>query len=260
MISSSLDVFSVDNLHISVYKGIDFLGYYIKPRYTLIRRRVLRKYEKIIQEYIPFSFQLKYPFYRKQFNSDIVRYREFQSRINSYLAHFHYADTYRLRLDLERRIREYKYCISLSKEYIRIPRCLCRFNKFQHQIQYFSRLFPSHLLLIQVGKYYELYGEGVVQVANQFYLKPRDRGSLTTYGFPIKKTNYAKNWLQNIIRYCNQSYMSYCIITQSDEIVEHVKIRMPIFQQKQIHPIQLDLFDQSAMSQNQYQRRNYHVS
>lgn len=104
----------------------------------------------------------------------------------------------------------------------------------------------------------ELYGEGFAEVAKHFQLKVKYRGILTTYGFPIKKTKYAKNWLRKVVRYCNQNYTSYIIFTQSDQIVEHVKIRMPIFRQTQIHPIQLELFYNSQISTNK--RRNKNVS
>jgi hypothetical protein len=37
-------------LLISVYKGIDFLGYFIKPSHTLVRRRVVKNLNKKILE------------------------------------------------------------------------------------------------------------------------------------------------------------------------------------------------------------------
>ena len=242
----------------SVYKGIDFLGYFIKPRYTLVRRRVLKNYEKVIRDNLPLSFQLEYPYCRKQYLSDLNYYKEFQSRVSSYLAHFCYADTYRIRQNLEKKIKEYQHAMILQKDYIRIPRCLSRFTKFRYQNGYYLKQFPRHLLIVQIGKYYELYGEGFAEVAKHFQLKVKYRGILTTYGFPIKKTKYAKNWLRKVVRYCNQNYTSYIIFTQSDQIVEHVKIRMPIFRQTQIHPIQLELFYNSQISTNK--RRNKNVS
>ncbi len=106
--------------------------------------------------------------------------------------------------------------------------------------------------------YYELYGEGIAEVAKYFQMKPKYRGNLKTFGFPIKKTKYAKNWLNQVVRFCNQTYTSYVIFTQSDEIVENVKIRMPVFRQTQIHPIQLELFYNSQIPTNK--RRNKNVS
>jgi hypothetical protein len=244
----------------SVYKGIDFLGYFIKPRYTLVRRRVLQNYEKIVRDYLPLSFQLEYPFYRKRFPSDLGFYREFQARVNSYLAHFQHADSYRLRQNLEKKIKEYQYAIFLPNDYIRVPRLLSRFSRLRYQIRYYLKQFPKHLLIVQIGKYYEFYGEGFEEVAEYFQLKPRYRGNLITYGFPIQKTKYAKNWLKAVIRYCNQTYKSYILLTESDEIVEHVKIRMPIFRQTQVHPIQLELFSNSKIFTKQNKRRNKNVS
>jgi retron-type reverse transcriptase len=240
----------------SVYKGIDFLGYFIKPRYTLVRRRVLKNYENVIREYLPVSFQLEHPFYRKQYISDLHYYKKFQSRVNSYLAHFQHADSFKLRQDLEKKIKEYQYAMILQKDYIRIPRSLSRFSKFRYQIRYYLKQFPNHLLIVQIGKYYELYGEGFAEVSKHFQLKPKYRGSLFTFGFPVKKTKYAKNWLRQIVSYCNKSYTSYVLFTQSDEIVENMKIRMPIFRQTQIHPIQLELFDNSKIFLKQNKRRN----
>ncbi len=239
----------------SVYKGIDFLGYYIKPGYTLIRRRVLKNYEKILKKYLPISFELDFPYYKKQFQPDLAYYKEFQSRANSYLAHFQYADSFRLRQDLEKKIKEYSYVLNLQKGYIRIPRSLSRFSRFSHQMRYFLKQFPNHLLIVRVGKFYELYGKDFDIIAKHFDFKFRYRGSLITCGFPIKKSKYAKNWLRKVVSYCDKNYTSYILFTQRDDMAENIKIRMPIFQQKQIHPIQLELFYNSQIFKKHNKRR-----
>ena len=60
-------------------RGIDFLGYFIKPDYTLVRRKVVSRF--------------KDKMYRLE-NPDI---KELLATANSYFGHFIHANSYRLR-------------------------------------------------------------------------------------------------------------------------------------------------------------------
>lgn len=71
-----------------VNKGIDTLGYLIKPTHILVRKRVVKNFKKKL-----FQFQRDLP-------SNKVKLDFILSSINSYYAHFRHADSYKLRKHL----------------------------------------------------------------------------------------------------------------------------------------------------------------
>lgn len=62
-----------------VQRGIDFLGYYIKPKYSLVRRKVVARFK------------------RKLYNLKNQSVKEILPAINSYYGHFIHADSYNLK-------------------------------------------------------------------------------------------------------------------------------------------------------------------
>jgi RNA-directed DNA polymerase len=68
----------------AIDKGIDFLGYFIKPLYALVRRKVVGRFKNKLSE-----------FKRKPVsNNDTL------AIINSYYGHFRHAASFRLREDI----------------------------------------------------------------------------------------------------------------------------------------------------------------
>jgi hypothetical protein len=67
----------------SVERGIDFLGYYIKPTHTLVRRKVVKRFKDKI--------------YKNRGHEDGLFPLEFGPVIISYLGHFKHANSYNLR-------------------------------------------------------------------------------------------------------------------------------------------------------------------
>jgi len=75
----------------SVDKGVDFLGYFIKPKYNLVRKRVKKNLKR------------KLYFYKKLLNynnPDDKLLKKILSSINSYYGHFKHANSFRLRKHL----------------------------------------------------------------------------------------------------------------------------------------------------------------
>lgn len=71
-------------------RGIDFLGYYLKPTHTLIRRKVVKRFKKKL-----FKAKLN-----KRSKEDGFLCLEDISMIQSYLGHFIHANSYNLRKKL----------------------------------------------------------------------------------------------------------------------------------------------------------------
>ena len=71
-----------------INKGIDTLGYLIKPTHILVRKRVVKNFKKKL-----FQFQKDLPLNK-------VKLDFILSSLNSYYAHFRHADSYKLRKHL----------------------------------------------------------------------------------------------------------------------------------------------------------------
>jgi len=84
-----------------VNKGIDVLGYLIKPTHILVRKRVVKNFKKKL-----FQFQKDLPQNKVGLNLIL-------SSINSYYAHFNHADSYKLRKHL------WKKHFGILKKYFR---------------------------------------------------------------------------------------------------------------------------------------------
>ena len=75
-----------------VEKGIDFLGYYVKPSHTLVRRKVVGRFKK------------------KFYNLKNQSIKKTLAMINSYFGHFIHANSFRLRRRIwEKRIKDIKF-------------------------------------------------------------------------------------------------------------------------------------------------------
>ena len=68
----------------AIDKGIDFLGYFIKPMYTLVRRKVVGRLKNKLCEF------------ERNRNAD----RKILATVNSYYGHFRHAQSFRLREDM----------------------------------------------------------------------------------------------------------------------------------------------------------------
>jgi len=75
----------------SLNKGIDFLGYFIKPNYILVRRRVIRKLKSKL-------FKVNSED-KNELRKDKVRERTL-AMINSYYGHFRHAFSFNLRKNI----------------------------------------------------------------------------------------------------------------------------------------------------------------
>jgi hypothetical protein len=71
-----------------INKGIDFLGYFIKPAHTLVRQRVVKRLKQ------------KLMFYAESDNINRKELKNILAKINSYYGHFCYASSFNLRKNI----------------------------------------------------------------------------------------------------------------------------------------------------------------
>lgn len=67
-----------------IERGIDFLGYFVKPFHTLVRKRVVREFKRKSEEFDLLA-------------CDNLQLKKFVAMANSYFGHFNHADSYNLR-------------------------------------------------------------------------------------------------------------------------------------------------------------------
>jgi len=71
-----------------INKGIDFLGYFIKPNHILVRQKVVGRLKK------------KLSLYTKSNNLDKKGLKNILAKINSYYGHFRHASSFNFRKDI----------------------------------------------------------------------------------------------------------------------------------------------------------------
>ncbi len=171
--------------------GADFLGYIVRPRYLLTRRRVVNNLKMKLDLYQsrlivqgvaagrPYSLFLMAP-------EDVSGLRQ---TVASYLGHFKHACTHNLLKSLWRRyawLNEYFFLVNgRVQERFKPPRNA--FRRLRFQLQFFrSRLGKDVVMLVRIGKYYELFGSDVEKGGVLLKLKrnTRRRG-LIHAGFPF---------------------------------------------------------------------------
>ncbi len=229
---------------VSVYKGIDFLGYFIKPRYVLVRRRVYRNFKKVLSEVLPRPSKTKGNFNRTEYLVSESALRAFQSRTNSYIAHFQYANTGNVLRDLHHKIQLLAAELQIHKNYIRIPRRLSHFYRFKSQLAYFRKKFPGKLLILPVGRFYEFYGEEAEYLARLLNLKPYRRSGQAAYGIKRwfhRTPDFRRVTVSDLCRMAKKHSIPYVLFRQDSLLTERVKLRLPVYGMSLFRPGQLAL-------------------
>jgi hypothetical protein len=184
-----------------VSDGIDFLGYIVRPDYLLVRRRVVAACrERLIraeEECKNSIFALR--MIRWHWPMIEATYR----LLNSYLGHFQKASAYRLITGLRRRfpwLDEYFIWIPNSKNKIfalRKPNYILAYScprlrpplRLSQQKVRLCRQLPGHILVVQVGNFWELWGGGFDLPKNLRRFPdsrlPEVREILWASGFPV---------------------------------------------------------------------------
>jgi hypothetical protein len=151
--------------------GIDFLGYVVHPTHRLVRRRVAGSLAARLDE-------LRDRLVRDRPGETVYRFparalERLLATVNSYLAHFakasgtnllasilgdhRWLETY-LRRDGDRVVRRWKPPSGLGR--------------LSAQVSWFHRAFPDALVFVQVGRYFEAYGDDARRMIEHLGLLP----------------------------------------------------------------------------------------
>lgn len=175
-----------------VSEGSDFLGYIVRPEYRLARRRVVNNlkaklavFEKRLVQVVSLSGQQV-----EKFAMAPAPSRELRQMFCSYLGHFRHADTHNLVISLFAKycwLNEY-FIYHQGRLYDRFRR-KGLFRTFRSQVDFFrQRLAAEAVLLVRVGRFYEMYDADAELVGNRFGLKiaQNRRGLAAGCGLPSR--------------------------------------------------------------------------
>lgn len=221
---------------ISVYKGIDFLGYFIKPKYTLVRRRVVKNFQRALSETLPPKPKERGIWVHQNFYPDWDVCKLFQSKINSYLGHFSKANSHNLISNFDMKIKHLQPFIQVKGSSVRFyPNKPDRFRSYRKQILYHKYMFSKKIVLVQIGKFFEFLGEREDVLAFELGIRPFYRNSMRMYGFHYK-------YLNRFIALCQKFYIDGVLLKEMNMVSEKIKVRIPVYIWYCKEGTQLELF------------------
>jgi len=179
--------------------GVNFLGYIVREKYLLVRKRVIGNLKE------------KLAYYRKALvtEEDGIDYYHFDdeildklySSLQSYFGHFKQASSFNLRCAIWSK-NPFLYCyFTYDAEKQRLNKRYClpaSIKRVRSQYLFFKNMYPECVVLFQVGSYIEFYSKKDTDIAKLLHLHPlKPNKRQAVYGFPVGQ------WEQKLIRLMN---------------------------------------------------------
>ncbi len=158
-----------------VKSGIDHLGYVIRPRYILVRKRVVNNLKSKLSQFEHMLVKKIGKMTMIKNNEPVIN--QLRATLNSYFGHFKHADAYQLKSKLLSEHRFLHYLFDFSSDKIKLKLGKTRpFANLYSQYQHYLRRFHQYLIFFKVGCFYEFYGNQARLINNIFglrFIKPR---------------------------------------------------------------------------------------
>lgn len=121
----------------SIYKGINFVGFIVKPSYCLIRRRTVNNFKEKLRKFNESPMPDSPEIFQEQL-------KNISAVINSYYGQFRHADTLRLRKSLYAKyfgvLKSYFEPSGINFDYFKIKRSFCKkTQRSQHCLRIVAR-------------------------------------------------------------------------------------------------------------------------
>lgn len=207
-------------LLLPISNGINFLGYIVRPKYLLVRRRVVNQLKQKLASYqrllcVPHNNHTRYLFDNEMLDA-------LHATLASYLGHFKLANSIKLEHRLWHKHPWLRHYFEFSDTGIvrkyAVPR---QFDNVKHQYLYFRWQFGQAIVLFEVGKYIEFYHQDDKAIANVLGLKPlscNKRRAL--FGFPVHQLPHV---MQKLVSYGHAC----CFIGQDEGMANQLVTRSP---------------------------------
>ena len=197
-----------------VREGIDFLGFYVKANYTLVRKNVVMNLKEKL-----------YYFFKNKKNNKLTKnqVKQLQNIVNSYYGHFKHANSYNLKWKMSKKLNEYFELKKKNNNVIVKQKNNLNFENVQSQYLYFKKKYENHLIIFQMGNFYRFFNEQAEFISEKLQLKTQTKKYSKKYhiicGFPIN----SKKFLTQI----EDLKINYCIVKQlKDELSSGLKERI----------------------------------
>jgi RNA-directed DNA polymerase len=160
---------------IPVQRGIDFLGYIIRPDYLLVRRRVVNTMKEKLKQFENKLVSVRNGFRLVYYNYDLLE--KLRAVVSSYSGHLKRANTYKLRCAVLKRYDFLTEFFAVTRQEL-TPRYGFReiFPNVRTQYFYFANRFKGAAIFMQVGCFYEFYNVNF-PIPKLFRLKPLKRNT-----------------------------------------------------------------------------------
>ena len=208
----------------SIFNGVDFAGFIIRPHYLLCRRRVINNLKRHLRQAQNELVQKNDQKIVRKY--DIDQLEKLFARLNSYLGLFRQAQTHNA---VQKIFRQYDfvnhYFYRQRGKIIRKYRPGKHVQSLKSQIVYFNRVFPKAACLIQIGCYYEAYGRSAIMLhrALNYQLKPNWRNFTYACGFH-------QRLLERVCQKLAEKKVNYVVIRQTGNYLQRTMERLPSVQ------------------------------
>jgi len=207
----------------SIYNGVDFVGFIVRPFYMLCRRRVIGNMKSALRKYQ--QKLVKQTDQVRIWNYDSISLERLLATMNSYLGHLSHAHT---RNVIKKVCQDFSF---LREYYILTYRKLIRkydypkaFKNIRQQIHYFSSRFRDQIVIFQIGCYYETYGQSAERLSQLLNYKLRKgwRGMNRACGFH-------QRFLNSVCCKLETDGISFVVIKQTGKYLKNIMERFPSF-------------------------------
>jgi RNA-directed DNA polymerase len=176
----------------AISEGADFLGYIVRPRYILVRNRVVHAMKKKLAEHYAKGVNRwtdgeGRTILKMKMDPDTTR--TLMQTVASYLGHFKHANSFSLKQAV---LTKYpwlnEYFVYDGKKLRRKLLYQGEFRSFKAQVSFFRAMLRDTVLLVQVGLFMELYDDDAITAGEALglSLQQEKRGMKFTAGFPLR--------------------------------------------------------------------------
>jgi hypothetical protein len=211
---------------LQVSKGIDFLGYIVRPGYVLVRRRVAERFRNKLKEYERLLLHEHSGWITFQYPRELCK--KLLACINSYMAHFAKADGHRL---MERIIHEFTflqyYIRFIKNKAVQQNKPPGDFSTLHSQYQFFISAYPGEMIFFQTGRYCEMYDEQALSAQKIFGLR-----SITPRNGFFHRVGFQKTQCKIYLEKAQERGVDVAVVEQTGKPLLHVEERNVVLRMK----------------------------
>ena len=216
--------------------GVDFVGFIVRPSYILVRRRTLgnlkQKIRRMQRELV--EERAECTLYR----FDHVKLQKFLATLNSYLGHLQYGrcNNFLIKLWQSNGFLSIYFSFDRRKVSDRF-RGLRRGNlTLRRQVKWLHQMFREQICFVQVGCYFEVFGDKALVVAKTFGFKllKNWRGWAIACGFH-------QRLLPAVVQRCIERRIAVVVVRQTGRESAFARERLPALLIQPNRPVEMTL-------------------